>query len=115
MNGLIKLYLQTGTEKYLKGAIKVYDFLASCHENAFCYPTAGKDGWGSSMLYRITGDDRYLKTAMSQMEFILSSQHADGFMLSPGAKNFEDQPLRTTYDLTADFSSWLVDVSMELG
>lgn len=114
MNGLIKLYLRTQDERYLKGAIEVYDFLASCHENAFHFTTAGKDGWGSSMLYRITGDKRYLKTALSQMEFILGSQQKEGYMLGPGFESFDDQPLRTTYDFTADFSTWLVGVSMEL-
>ncbi len=114
MNGLIKLYMQTEDEKYLKGAVEIYDFLASCHENAFRFTTAGKDGWGSSMLYRITGDKRYLKTALSQMEFILESQQPEGYMLGPGVKSFDDQALRTTYDFTADFSSWLVGVSMEL-
>jgi len=114
MNGLIKLYDRTGRQRYLDGAIEIYDFLASCHENAFHFTTAGKDGWGSSMLYRITGDKRYLKTALSQMEFILDSQQPEGYMLGPGAKSFDDQALRTTYDFTADFSSWLVGVSMEL-
>jgi len=114
MNGLIKLYGHTGEERYLKGAIEIYDFLASCHEHAFHFTTAGKDGWGSSMLYRITGDKRYLKTALSQMEFILEAQQDEGYMLGPGAESFEAQPLRTTYDFTADFGSWLIGVAMEL-
>ena len=114
MNGLIKLYGWTGEEKYLKGAIKIYDFLASCHQDAFHFTTAGKDGWGAAMLYRITGDKRYLKSAMSQMDFILGAQHKDGYMLGPGVKSFEEQPLRTTYDFTADFGSWLVGVAIEL-
>lgn len=114
MNGLIMLYRMTNEQKYLKGAIEIYDFLASCHEDAFHFTTAGKDGWGSSMLYNITGDKRYLKTALSQMDFILDAQQPEGYMLGPGAKSFEDQPLRTTYDFTADFSSWLVGAAMEL-
>lgn len=114
MNGLIKLYGMTEDKRYLDGAIEIYNFLASCHENAFHFTTAGKDGWGSAMLYRITGDSRYLKTAMSQMEFILESQQPAGYMLGPGTKSFEEQPLRTTYDFTADFSSWLVGTAIEL-
>ena len=115
MNSLLGLYEYTGDERYFKGALQIYDFLASCHPNAFGFVTAGKGGWGSSMLYRMTGDERYLKTALSQMEFILSSQHEDGYMLGPGAKSLEDQPLRTTFDYTADFSTWLVDTALELG
>ena len=114
MNGLIKLYLKTQEERFLKAAIDIYDFLASCHEHAFHFVTAGKDGWGSSMLYRITGDKRYLKTSLSQMDFILSCQQKDGWMLGPASTSFEDQPLRTTYDFTADFGSWLIGTSMEL-
>ena len=113
MNGLVKLYGHTGEDRYLKGAIEIYDFLASCHEHAFHFTTAGKCGWGSAMLYRITGDKRYQKTALSQMEFILDHQHGDGYMLGPGAESFEAQPLRTTYDFTADFGSWLVGAAME--
>ena len=66
------------------------------------------------MLYRTTGDKRYLEKNFSQMEFILSSQQPAGWMLGPGSKDFAAQPLRTTYDFTADFSSWLIDSSMEL-
>lgn len=114
MNGLIGLYDRLGEERYLKYAIRIYDFFAAAHPHAFGYVTAGKCGWGSSMLHRITGDKRYLKTALSQMNFILSSQHKEGYMLGPGAKGLEDQPIRTTYDYTADFSTWLVDASVEL-
>ncbi|MFH1615230.1 MAG: hypothetical protein ABIG61_09130 [Planctomycetota bacterium] len=114
MNTLIGMYEYTGQKRYLDGAIRIYDFLAGCHENAFAFTTAGKGGWGSSMLYRITSDRRYLRTAMSQMEWILAAQHNDGYMLGPGAKNIDDQPLRTTYDYTADFSTWLVGTAIEL-
>lgn len=114
MNGLVGLYEYTGQERFLKGAIEIYDFLASCHENAFAFTTAGKGGWGSALLYRITGDKRYLKTALSQMNWIMNAQHKDGYMLGPGVKNFYEQPLRTTYDFTADFCTWLVGTSIEL-
>ena len=114
MNGLLGLYEYTGQDSFLEGAVEIYNFLTTCHENAFAFTTAGKGGWGSSMLYRMTGDKRYLKTAMSQMEWILNAQHKDGYMLGPGAKNIDDQPLRTTYDYTADFSTWLVGAAIEL-
>jgi hypothetical protein len=48
------------------------------------------------------------------MDFILSCQQKDGWMLGPASTSFEDQPLRTTYDFTADFGSWLIGTSMEL-
>ena len=114
MDAFIGLYDCTGEERFLKGAIKIYDFFTSCHPHAFHFTTAGKSGWGSSMLYRITSDKRYFRTALSQMEFILSTQHKDGYILGPGVKNIEEQATRTTYDLTADFSTWLVDVCIEI-
>jgi len=114
MNGLLSLYQYTNQQRFLNGAIEIYDFLARCHEDAFAFTTAGKGGWGSSILYRLTSDKRYLRTAMSQMEWILSAQHKDGYMLGPDAKSFDDQPLRTTYDFTADFCTWLVATSNEL-
>ena len=66
------------------------------------------------MLFRITGEKRYLEKCLSQMDFILSAQQPAGWMLGPGNQDFTKQPLRTTYDFTADFTSWLVDSAMEL-
>ncbi len=114
MNVMIAVYEYTGEKKYLDGAITIWEWLAGAHDDAFGFTTAGKDGWGSAMLYRITGDNRYLEKNLSQMEFILSRQQPAGWMLGPGTKDFNSQPLRTTYDFTADFTSWLIDSSMEL-
>ena len=114
MNVMIAVYECTGERKYLDGAIRIWEWLASAHENAFHFTTAGKCGWGSSMLFRITGDERYLEKCLSQMDFILSRQQEEGWMLGPGTESFQDQPIRTTYDFTADFTSWLIDSSMEL-
>ncbi len=114
MNVMLAAFEYTGERKYFDGAVKIWEWLASGHPDAFRYTTAGKGGWGSAMLFRHTGDKRYLEKCLSQMEFILSRQQAAGWMLGPGAANFAAQPLRTTYDFTADFTSWLVDCSMEL-
>jgi len=114
MNVMIAIHEYTGESKYLDGAIAIWEWLARAHENAFAFTTAGKGGWGSAMLYRITGDERYLAKCLSQMEFILSRQQPAGWMLGPGAADFNAQPLRTTYDFTADFTSWLIDCSIEL-
>ena len=114
MNVMLAVYEYTADKKYLDGAIAIWEWLASAHEDSFHFTTAGKDGWGSAMLYRTTGDKRYLEKCLSQMDFILSHQQAGGWMLGPGTENFAAQPLRTTYDFTADFTSWLIDCSMEL-
>ncbi len=114
MNVMIAIHEYTGDAKYLDGAVEVWEWLASAHENAFHFTTAGKSGWGSAMLFRTTGDERYLRKCLSQMEFILSRQQGPGWMLGPGTESFEAQPMRTTYDFTADFTSWLIDCSMEL-
>ena len=114
MNVLLYLNEITCEDKYYRGALKIYDFLASGHSDAFHWVTAGKCGWGSAMLYRRTGDTRFLKTCLSQMEFVLSSQHKDGYMMGPGVTDLSGQPIRTTYDYTADFACWLVDAASEL-
>ena len=114
MNVMIATYEYTGDKKYLDNAVAIWEWLASAHAHAFGFTTAGKCGWGSAMLFRITGDKRYLEKCLSQMEFILSCQQHAGWMLGPGTANFIAQPLRTTYDFTADFTSWLIDCSMEL-
>jgi hypothetical protein len=114
MNVMIAVHEYTGERKYLDGAISIWEWLASGHEDAFHFTTAGKCGWGSAMLFRTTGDERYLEKCLSQMEFILSCQQAGGWMRGPGTESFEAQPIRTTYDFTADFTSWLIDCSLEL-
>ena len=114
MNVMISVHEYTGEKKYLDTAIRIWEWLAGGHEDAFHFTTAGKGGWGSAMLARITGDRKYLDKCISQMEFILSCQQPAGWMLGPGNESFENQPIRTTYDFTADFTSWLIDSSMEL-
>ena len=34
-------------------------------------------------------------------------------MLGDDAKEFDDQPIRSTYDFTGDFASWLIDNAAE--
>jgi hypothetical protein len=113
MNEFIAMYELTDDQRYLDAAVKVFDFLAGGHEHAFGFTTAGKDAWGAAKLYRLTGDRRYLDKAMSQMQYILDHQHADGYMLGEGVPDESGQPKRTTFDFTADFTSWLIDCAAE--
>jgi hypothetical protein len=114
MNEMIAVYELFGEQKYLDGAIKIFDFLAGSHANAFGFTTSGKNAWGAAKLYRLTGDQRYLDKAMLQMQYILDHQHADGYMLGEGVADESAQPKRTTFDYTADFTSWLIDVAAEM-
>ena len=52
--------------------------------------------------------------ALLQFQYILDHQHADGYMLGEGVADESGQPKRTTYDYTADFTSWLIDGAAEL-
>lgn len=113
MNLLIAVYELTGEKKYLDGAVRLFDFLAGSHPNAFGFTTSGKNAWGAAKLFRLTGDRRYLDKAMLQMQYILDHQHADGYMLGEGVKDESGQPKRTTFDFTADFGSWLIDNAAE--
>jgi hypothetical protein len=113
MNVFIALYELTGDQKYLDAAVRIFDFLAASHPHAFGFTTAGKNAWGAAKLHRLTGDPRYLEKAMGQMQYILDHQHADGYMLGEGVKEESAQPRRTTFDYTADFSSWLIDNAAE--
>ncbi len=114
MNTLIAVYELTGDDRYLAGAKAIFEFLAAAHEDAFGYTTAGKDAWGAAKLYRLTGDPRYLDKCLLQMQYILDHQHADGYMLGEGISDESGQPRRTTFDFTADFASWLIDVAAEM-
>ena len=111
---LAQLYGFTGEDRFLGGAIKYHDFLVSCHSDVTCTPAAGKVSWGSSLLYRLTKDKRYLSTAQSVLEFLLDIQQKEGWMLLPQYSSFEEQPIKVTYDNTAEFSCWLADSAIEL-
>ena len=111
---LAQLYEFTGEDRFLKGTIRYYDFLVSCHSDVTCTAPAGKVSWGSSLLYRLTKDKRYLTTARKVLEFILDIQQKEGWMLLQGYSSFNEQPIRTTYDNTAEFSCWLADSAIEL-
>ena len=111
---LAQLYGFTGEDRFLKGAIKYYDFLISCHSDVTCTAPAGKVSWGSSLLYRHTKDKRYLRTAQAVLEFILDIQQKEGWMLLPEYSSFEQQPIKITYDNTSEFSCWLTDCAIEL-
>jgi len=113
LNALLGMYEVTKDKSYFDGAVKIFNFLERCHENAFSYTTAGKDAWGAARLYRMTGDKRYLSRAMMQMEYILNHQHKDGYMLGEGVTDETGQAKRTTFDYTADFTSWLIDNAAE--
>ena len=71
------------------------------------------NSWAFAMLYTIAGERRYRDNALCQMEFILASQHQDGFMMGPGVTCFEEQPIRVSYDWTADLCTWLVECAQE--
>ena len=114
MNELIAVYELTHAQQYFDAAVKIFDFLAGCHEDAFGFTTAGKDAWGAAKLFRLTGDTRYLDKAMLQFQYILDHQHADGYMLGEGVADESGQPKRTSYDYTADFTSASIHGAAEL-
>jgi len=114
MANLALLYTHTGKKRFLDGAVRVHEFLTTCHPHAFSWTTAGKSGWGSAILYRITGDPKYKKTALTEMEFILGLQQPEGPMLFPGTESIAVQATRTTYDLTGEYTAWLTDTAAEL-
>ncbi len=114
MANLALLYDRAGEKRFLEGAIRVHEFLSSCHPHAFSWTTSGKSGWGSAILYRLTGDRKYRETALMEMEFILGLQQPEGAMLFPGAESIEAQATRTTYDLTGEYTAWLTDTAAEL-
>lgn len=111
---LSQLYQFTREERFLKGAVKYYDFLTSCHLDVTCTAPASKVSWGSSLLYRLTGDKRYLTTAQKVLQFLLDIQQKEGYMLLQQYSSFEEQPIKITYDCTAEFSCWLADSAIEL-
>ncbi|MHB1455338.1 MAG: hypothetical protein ACYC0V_00325 [Armatimonadota bacterium] len=112
---LAKLYQVTAQEKYLAGSIALYNFLMSCQPDVIASPPVGKLGWGSAILYRATSDTRYLETNREITQYYLDIQHKDGYWLAPAYKSIEEQPLKLSTDITAEFCAWLLDYMAELG
>ena len=97
---LSKLHLATGDQKYLDGALELYDFNSTCR-SVFKHGSAGKFAWGCLYLYDATGDEKFLEVSRKIGEFIIGLQGDDGCYLIPGYS------LDARFTITAEFTMWI--------
>jgi hypothetical protein len=104
---LANLYLATDEQKYLDGALRLYDFNVSC-ESVFEHGSAGKFAWGCLFLYEATGDDTYLDVSRRIGKFIMGRQCEDGSFDVP------ENAAESKYTITAEFTMWIAAIARYL-
>ncbi len=106
---LSKLYLATGSLKYLEFAKKYANFLLKCQQDIYQFPKNRKVGWGFSTLFSLTNDSRYQAVALKMLEDIINHQKESGeWIYGADMSDFSD-PICLTYtlDLVSETTIWL--------
>lgn len=107
---LSKLYGITKDSSYLETAKRVYAMALSPQqdmpEGMFDYPTSGKIGWGTAMIFQATGDTKYRQVAERVAGYLLRTQLPNGAW--PQFRNNSDT------NLAAEFCIWLAEIDKAL-
>jgi hypothetical protein len=104
---LARLYMATGTRKYLDLAEEYFDYADSC---AGTYSTclAHKLCWANAILYQATGKRRYLIGAKRVGDYLIGAQRSDGrYHYKEVVPKFEDQNQTANLDIVSQFTTWL--------
>ncbi len=106
---LAELYLATGEQKYLDGAIAFFQFGQGCHDDLFSNTLNHQYLWGCARLYHASGNPHCLETAMRIADFLARIQEPDGTWWHSGFIPIREQqtPIGTV-DVTSQFCIWLV-------
>jgi hypothetical protein len=108
---LATLYAATGLEGFLLGAQHYLAFAEGCAEDRYTHPSSGKLGWAAAYLYTLTRREEYAQIATRVADNLASRQAPEGYWLYwPRYQTLEEQPLHTTIDLTAEFTTWLIEM-----
>lgn len=107
---LSKLYGITKDGSYLETAKRAYAMALSPQqdmpEGMFDYPTSGKIGWGTAMIYQATGETEYRQAAERVVSYLLRTQLPNGAW--PEFRNNSDA------NLGAEFCIWLAEIDKAL-
>ncbi|XP_046360466.2 uncharacterized protein LOC124138006 isoform X2 [Haliotis rufescens] len=104
---LAKLYLATGTKRYLEGARSYLDFAYSCGESLYTFIKSHKVAYGASLVAAITKEKKYATMATRISDFIMSTRTESGMFLSTS-------PILERFDQTAENIGWMREISVEL-
>jgi hypothetical protein len=113
LRGLIRTYDELGDERYLEGALRAADWIASTQDADGSWTTANfrqmkrvYDSYVSAPLAwfaQTTGRERYAEAARRNCEFVLSQQQENGwFDLCDNSPYFNDMPSTHTICYTID-------------
>lgn len=105
---LSDLYRATGDDKYLGGALRVYEFAAGGGPAIYSTTLAHKFAWGCAWLYRVTEDARHLESACRVCDYLVDRQDADGsFVHWALVKSSDEWPYSPRLNITAQFALWI--------
>ena len=100
---LAKVYLASGERKYLEGAVKYFDFLASCQPDVVSFFGFWKQAWAAAVLSSILKEEKYTCCASSLLDRIASGQQEEGYWA-----------WSRELGVGPEYEDWLVDLSSEM-
>jgi hypothetical protein len=115
MKFLAKLYDQTSDQRYLNGAVTLFDFFHGLGEGRWQNHGSCKIMWAGAELYRHTGEPRFAETAERIFDSLCQSQYPSGFWVHTVlGKRPEDQPMTATIDIAQELCAEMTDTIFEL-
>lgn len=105
-----RLYLATGSTRYLDLAGRFFEVKLRCFDDRFTYVGSGKSSLGAALYYLCTGDGRGREAACSFADFLVETQYPEG-----GWRDETEPDMLLIYiDHAAEFNIWLQELSAVL-
>lgn len=105
---LTDVYRATGRERYLDGALTVFEFAAGGSPALYETTLAHKFAWGASWLYRLTENPVHLEAACRVCDYLTAHQERDGsFVHRALVKSADEWPYSPRLNITAQFALWI--------
>jgi len=115
MKFLSKLYDQTSEQRYLDGAVNLFDFFHRLGEGRWRNYGSCKIMWGGAELYRHTGERRFAETAERIFDWFCESQYSSGLWVHTlWYQSPEDQPMAGSLDLVQELCAEMSDTMFDL-
>jgi hypothetical protein len=115
MKFLCKLYDQTSDQRYLDGAVALFDFFHQLGEGRWQNYGSCKISWAGAELYRHSGELRFAETAERIFDWFCQTQYPDGLWVhSLWYQDAEDQPFAASLDIVQELCAEMSDILFEL-
>lgn len=116
MKFLSKLYNATGDNRYLDGAMQLYDMFERMPETKYDQLAACKIMWGGAELYRYTQSEKVYRGVKRVLEAICDNQDPCGLWLHTlWFKSLEEQNFAMSMDCVQEMCLELTDAVYDLG